>query len=137
MFKYILLPVDVPISIPVEMTKFKCLILNERDVGEQYRTEVSETLVKAGCVLASAWGLNCSAWDDDVDYAFLDHYDFDQCPEDQCVMTTWHDNETLEEIVEFVKLYNGYSDVKLDDILVLDFATQDRGEFIEKLYKSR
>ena len=82
MFKYVFLPTDVPISVPKEMTKFKCLILIERDVSNDYRNEVSATLVSAGCLFALAWGLDCSAWDDAVDWAFLEHYDYGEYPED-------------------------------------------------------
>ena len=134
MFKYLFLPADVPISLPKEMTKFKCLILIERDVSGDYRDEVSKALVEAGCLHTLAWGIDCSAWDDSVDWAFLEFHDVNDCPEDQFVMTTWHTDETLEEIVEFAKHCTEYSDVRLDDILILDFADQERGEFIEKLY---
>ena len=134
MFKYLFLPADVPISIPPEMTRFKCLILIEREISGDYRYEVSKALVKAGCLYSLAWGIDCSAWDDSVDWAFLERHDFSDCPEEQDVTTTWHNDETLEETVKFAKHCTEYSSVKLDDILVLDFAHQERGEFIEKLY---
>ncbi|WP_281859691.1 DUF7684 family protein [Litoreibacter halocynthiae] len=118
------------------MTKFKCLILIEREVGGDYRNEVSKTLVKAGCLYSLAWGTDCSAWDDSVDWAFLELYDFGDYPEDKFVMTTWHDEETLEETIEFAKHCTEYSDVTLDDIIVLDFAGQERGELIEQLYSA-
>ena len=49
-------------------------------------------------------------------------------------MTSWHDDETLEETVHFAKHCTTYSDVKLDDILVLDFTGQERGDYIAMLY---
>ncbi len=134
MFKYLFLPADIPISVPKEMTSFKCLILIEREVDADYRHEVSGALVKAGCLFALAWGLDCTLWDDSVDWAFLELYDYGEYPEEKFVMTSWHDEETLEEAVEFAKHCTKYSDVKLDDILVLDFGPQERGDFIEKLY---
>ncbi|EBA16821.1 hypothetical protein RSK20926_03414 [Roseobacter sp. SK209-2-6] len=137
MFKYVHLPADVPISIPTGMTRFKCLILIEREISNDYRNEVSAALVAAGCLYALAWGLDCSIWDDAVDWAFLEHYDYGEYPEDKFVMTTWHDNETLEETVDFAKHCTEYSNVKLDDILVLDFSKQERSDFIQKLYSDK
>ena len=134
MFKYCFLPTDVPISIPKEMTKFKCLILVERAVDEAYRDEVSAALVKGGCLYALAWGLNCSAWDDSVDWAFLELHDFGPYPEEDFVMTTWHADETLADTIEFAKTCTQSCEVDLDDILVLDFSNQERGAMIKDLY---
>ncbi|WP_165390264.1 hypothetical protein [Thalassococcus sp. S3] len=119
------------------MTEFKCLVLIEREISNDYRNEVSAALVAAGCLYAVAWGLDCSMWDDAVDWAFLEHYNYGEQPEDRFVMTTWHDNETLEETVVFAKNCTKYSDVKLENILILDFTQQERCDFIEKLYSSR
>lgn len=134
MFNYVFLPTDVPVSVPKDMTKFKCLILIEREVGRDYRHAVSKVLVNSGCLYSLAWGIGCSAWDDSVDWAFLETYDFGAYPEEKFVMTTWHEDESLEEAVEFAKHCTEYSEVKLDDILVLDFAHYERGDFIKKLY---
>ena len=49
-------------------------------------------------------------------------------------MTTWHENETLEEVVVFAKHCTDYSEAQLEDILVLDFAHHERSELIESLY---
>ncbi|MCA0872626.1 hypothetical protein LCL97_17465 [Seohaeicola saemankumensis] len=134
MFKYCFLPSDVPIAVPKEMTRFKCLILVEREVGGDYRQEVSKALVRAGCLFSLAWGIECFAWNDSVDGAFLEYHDHGDYPEEQTVITTWHDDETLEEVVEFARNCTDHSKVKLADILVLDFAYQERGKLIEQLY---
>ncbi|GFE63479.1 DUF7684 family protein [Litoreibacter roseus] len=134
MFKYVFLPADVPVSVPKGMIKFKCLILMEREVGGGYRNEVSKALVEAGCLFSLAWGMDCSVWDDSVDWAFLEAHNFGDYPEDEFVMTTWHEDEALEEVVGFAKHCTDYSEVKLEDILVLDFAHHERSELIEKLY---
>ncbi|QDL91144.1 hypothetical protein FDP22_04725 [Paroceanicella profunda] len=110
------------------------MILIEREVGGDYRDEVSKALVKAGCLYSLAWGIDCAAWDDSVDWAFLAAYDFGKYPENKFVMTTWHDDETLEEVVEFSKHCADNSNIKLEDILVLDFSHHERSQLIEKLY---
>jgi len=134
MFKYIHLPTDSPVSLPMEMNKFKCLLLIERDVGSEYRHQVSAALVAAGCLYTLAWGRDGSAWDEAVDWAFLEHYDFGEYPEDAFVMTTWHEDEALEDTMCFAKHCTQYSNVQIDDILVLDFVDQERSDLIENFY---
>lgn len=48
--------------------------------------------------------------------------------------TTWHEDETLEEAVEFAKHCTKYSEVNLEDILVLDFAHHERSDLIKEFY---
>ena len=134
MFRYQFIPTDTAFPIPKEMTKFKCLILIERKVSHEYQWEVSKALIEAGCLYSLAWGIDCTTWDDSVDWAFLEHYGYGEYPEDKHVMTTWHENDTLQETIEFAKSCTQYSDVKLDDILVLDFRAEQRASSIEELY---
>lgn len=134
MFAYRFLPTNLKFSIPEEMEEFKCLILVEREIENDFRDDVSNLLVGSGCLYALAWGRNCSLWDDSIDYANLKEFNYGEIPEDKFVMTTWHENETLEDTIEFAKHCTDYSDVKLEDILVLDFGGQERGALIKGLY---
>jgi hypothetical protein len=44
-----------------------------------------------------AWGKNCSSWDDSVDHANLEEFNYGEIPDDRFVMTTWHDDEPIQE----------------------------------------
>ena len=46
-----------------------------------------------------AWGMDCSAWDFSVDEASLGG----QIPNGDFVITTWHDNEPVEEAFWFAQ----------------------------------
>ena len=83
-----------------------------------------------------AWGRDCSLWDDSVDWAFLEQYDYGEYPKDKFVMTTWHDDETLEDTLEFAKHNAIHPDVQLEDLLVLDLSPKERRDHIETLYQS-
>jgi hypothetical protein len=40
-----------------------------------------------------AWGRECSSWDDSVDWANIDKFGDSPIPDDECVVTTWHEDE--------------------------------------------
>ncbi len=48
-----------------------------------------------------AWGRNCHEWDTSVDEANLAAFDFGEIPEDAFVMTTWHEDEPIEDVFWF------------------------------------
>ena len=94
-------------------------------------------LVDTGCVYAMAWGLDCSLWDDSIDRANIERFKDREIPDAQFVMTTWHERESIEEVLWFAKVgaAASYSNEPLNDLLVLDFSQQDRAAFIEAAYE--
>lgn len=75
-----------------------------------------------------AWGVNCSVWDDAVDHATRKFYDPGEIPDEGFVMTTWHTDETLEEVFWYAQFCGifGYADQILDLTLILDIGEEDR-----------
>ncbi|MCA9560068.1 MAG: hypothetical protein KC583_16085 [Myxococcales bacterium] len=98
---------------------------------------MSRLLVDTGCVYAMAWGLDCSLWDDSIDRANIERFKDREIPDAQFVMTTWHERESIEEVLWFAKVCAAasYSNEPLNDLLVLDFSQQDRAAFIEAAYE--
>jgi hypothetical protein len=84
-----------------------------------------------------AWGLDCSLWDDSVDYANIEKCGDGGIPDDQFVITTWHTGDTLEEVVRFAKIdaISSYTDEPLTNLLVLDLRDEGRAEVIKELFK--
>ena len=78
---------------------FKAVVVIEQDVSDEWRELVSDWLVRRGCLYMMAWGQDCSLWDDSVDLATLARFDYGDIPEDDFVMTTWHENEPLSEVL--------------------------------------
>ncbi len=103
-------------------TPFRCVLIVEADVSMDWRLAMSAWLVEAGCRYMLAWGQDCSLWDDTVDLANLARFDFDGMPEDERVMTTWHDGETLQETFWFAKELANHPTVALRDTLLLHVA---------------
>jgi hypothetical protein len=58
-----------------------------------------DAIIASPCALTAAWGAACSAWDDEVDHALVAQ-NLDR-GSDRFIMTTWHEQETLAEALEF------------------------------------
>lgn len=46
-----------------------------------------------------AWGIEATKWDDSVDVANLIDFNFGDIPKNRFVYTTWHDNDTLKDVL--------------------------------------
>lgn len=69
----------------------------------EWQALVSDWLVLSGCLYMVAWGNDCSTWDDSVDHANMKKFAFREIPENEFVMTTWHESEPLHEVFWFSK----------------------------------
>ena len=83
-----------------------------------------------------AWGPNCSSWDDSVDFAVRKNVGLGETPDDRFVMTTWHNDEPLEEALfycEFCARFS-YDDVDLPYALILHIASEADEPRLRKAY---
>ena len=79
---------------------YKAVVLVEENCSNDWRNQLSDWLVLTGCKYMCAWGIDCSVWDDAVDYACIEHKGVSA---EELVMTTWHENESIKEVFQFVK----------------------------------
>lgn len=117
-----------------ELAPFRAVILVDTQVSSEWQSTVSEWLVRSGCRYAMAWGVSSSAWDDAVDMANIEQFEFNEIPEDRFVMTTWHEDETLDEVFWYCKNCAFHPKIDLRNTLLLHISTQDRGEELERSY---
>jgi hypothetical protein len=86
---------------PVAGEVFAALLLVvDRDVTGEEQAAVAASLVAQGCRYAVCAGLNSSSWDDALDEAAV-MADIDGTPSWGFMMTTWHENEPLEDVAAF------------------------------------
>jgi len=100
---YLHLPPEVSppeLSVP---RPFRAVLVLEAAAGSVWQAAVSSWLVQAGCLYALSVGPACSSWDDSIDEANLEEFEFGEVPPDRFVMTTWHENESLSEVFWFSK----------------------------------
>lgn len=81
---------------------FKCGIICDTNTSNDFKNTITDYLYTMGCRYLCAWGNECSIWDDAMDWTSLDKHDYD-IPDDEFCMTTWHENEPVEEMLFFLK----------------------------------
>jgi hypothetical protein len=119
---------------------FNAVVVATCAVSADWQDQVSDWLVKSGCLYMLAWGVNCSVWDDTVDWATRKLYGPEDIPDEAFVITTWHTNETLEGVFWEAQFNGtwGYNDQMLDFTLIIDITGDDRrAELIDLFRQSR
>lgn len=101
---------------------FRSVVIIEETVQEEFQRKVSDWLVNSGCLYMMAWGKNCKSWDDSVDKSNIKKFEHKEIPDENFVMTTWHDDEPLEEVFWFSKHCAFHPDIELKDTLLLHIS---------------
>jgi hypothetical protein len=118
-------PGDTPPKLGEEVA-FKAVVVIESVVTPEWRGLVSDWLVESGCVYMMAWGQDCSKWDDSVDWAVLEKFDYGDIPDEAFVSTTWHERETLDEVFWFCQHCAFDEAVEFDRPYILHIADEPR-----------
>lgn len=80
-------------------------------------------------------GQRCSSWDTSVDKENLEQFGFAEIPDGEFIMTTWHDDESLQEVCWFAKILAHHPTPELENVLVLHISSVDRQRELEGLYR--
>lgn len=91
------------------------LFANDEAITPEEQARVSEQLVGTGCCYAVCAGHQCSSWDDSVDLAHLATGE----GEEKFVMTSWHENETVADVIFFGLLNTSFDEHDFTRYLVL------------------
>lgn len=119
-------------GITVEPTRMVVIVAAEVTPG--WRSLVSDWIVRSGCLYMMAWGIDCSSWDDEVDWANIDAYGDGEIPEAGFVMTTWHAGMPLEDALWYSKNLATHPVVDLHRTVILDISTVSRSDELLKAY---
>jgi len=106
------------------LSPFRAVVIIDSSVTSEWRVKVSDWLVRSGCLYMVAWGLDCTTWDDSVDFANLHQFNYGDIPIDQDVLTTWHASEPLSGAFHFCKHHAMHPVVDLQNTVLLHIATQ-------------
>lgn len=114
---------------------FAAVVMIDTKVSDDWRNTVSEWLVEKGCLYMMAHGDDCSLWNDSLDWAILTAYKFGGIPEDKFVMTSWHEDQNLEEVFFFaINSLPFYPLIK--HTVILDVADTSRDEELLRVFSS-
>ncbi len=103
-----------------EHTLLVCAVDNSVSASE--RAKLSTEIVAAKCRYAVCWSHQCSDWDTAIDLAYIDMIGTDKAmnlPDDTFVMTTWHDDETIEETIEFWWMNTSFENYQSSNLGIL------------------
>ncbi len=121
-----------------DLTRYKpyrCVVIIENEVSIEKQIKMSDWLCESGCLYMMAWGKNCSSWDDSVDFANIRQFEDEDIPEEFNVITTWHDDEPLEEVFFFAKHCALHFGRELPNGVILHLSEIDkREELLDEYY---
>lgn len=123
---YVLL---APETEPPELSAFnpfRAVVIIEQPVSAAWRARISDCLVESGCLYMMAWSDNCSAWDDSVDIANLERFGYGDIPADRDVMTTWHAEDSLDEVFSFAKHFASHPIIDLPQVVLVHISNVGR-----------
>ena len=115
---------------------FRTVVVIEEAITPEWQSQVSSWLVASGCLYMMAWGKNCSSWDDSVDFANLEAFNYEDIPEDKFVVTTWHENEPLKEVYWFSKNNAFHPTVEIHNTLILHVSRSNKEKKLFAAYAS-
>ena len=93
---------DFPGLLELPCPRFVLLLAADTTGANLDKVAVANSLISAGCVYFCAWGPGCEAMHDVVDDVFLERIEY--ADDRGVLMTTWHNNEPLTDVVEFALL---------------------------------
>ena len=114
---------------------FRAIVVIEEEVSSDWQYQTSRWLVNSGCFYMMAWGKDCSSWDDSVDFASAEINNYEEIPDESLVMTTWHKNDSIEEVIWFANHCAFHGDVEIEHSLILHISPQSRKDEILEMYR--
>lgn len=113
---------------------FKAVVIISKTISNDFRNEVSDWLVQNGCLYMMAWGEDCIAWDDSVDVANLEAFNWEDIPKDKSVVTTWHDDEALSEVFWFCKNCAIHPIIEINKTIILHVSSKNKCDAMSSAY---
>ena len=95
------------------------LVINRTDILYREQKDLSERIIASRCRYAVCFGFECSSWDGSIDYAFIFSDPNLSPPDERFVMTTWHEDESIEDVVEYLRFNTVFDEFVPKRFLVL------------------
>lgn len=117
-------------------TDFRCVVIADQHLATEERAAISSWLIETGCLYMMAWGEEAKAWQDAVNLANLEAWNFATIPDERLVISTNHERESLEEVFWYAKHTAMHPCAKLANILLLHIAADNDEEHLLAQYEA-
>ncbi len=77
------------------------LISNDPDITNDQMNQLSDAIASTPVKWVAAWDAKCSLWDDAIDWAVIAAFP-DGIPEEHQILTTWHEDDELSDILNYI-----------------------------------
>ena len=118
------------------LAPYRAVVVLAADYSSDWQNEVSDWLVRTGCLYMMAWGPNCSSWDESVDWSNIVEFDFEDIPDDRFVMTTWHEHEPLDEVFWFAGICASHGLVEIEHSVILHVSLEEDEEKMLRRFRA-
>lgn len=115
---------------------FKAIVIVENTVSPDRQVTISQWLVNSGCLYMMAWGEGCRSWEETVDQANVDAFEQGEIPDASVVITTWHEDELLQDVFWYSKHTAMHPCCDLDNIVLLHLAPKAREQELTDLFEN-
>ena len=119
---------------PFNGGRFVCLLWTHGVTrGVEQASELLESLLDAGCRYFVCGGEDCEWWHDMADEHFVAKYlnGTDAERDQNHVMTTWHANESPEDVAFFFVFNTSFDDVSFERFLVVHVGDEGAGDLVD------
>lgn len=114
-----------------ELPPYKAILVIEDAVSELWQWEVGRWLANSGCRYMMVWGENCVSWEESVEEANLEAFDYEDIPEDRVIITASHEDEDLSEVFWFAKHRASHPAHELRNTVILHISSVDKQRDME------
>ena len=106
-------------AIPSVPAFYACMIWASEHTSLVFKSEVISTLIGSECRYIVTGGLECEQWHDLSDEIYLATDPDFAPPKETMVMTSWHEDEPMEDVIEFLLHSTDFHDHGFTDYLIL------------------
>ena len=132
--KYIRLQPDDDLPELSEPSPFKVMLVIDEEISQPWQWEVARWLVSTSCRCVMVWGLECDSWEEAIEDAHLEAFDFEEVPEDQVIVTTSHEDEELAEVFWYCRHRAKHPVHELAHTVILHISNEIKKTEFEELY---
>ena len=117
--------------------KFRLILVSDTKSSYEWKKAVADVLVNSGCGFAVCWGVDCKEWHDAIDDANIDQFPEQDIPDQAFIMTSWHDDETINEALWFAKYCARSEHFDMRETVILHHGHIDRENELIELFKAQ